>query len=195
MLFGLFVYIFICMNFVQNLFELGDIVVERSTSGKRKRIGEIIFIKEGKRTKLRLIELVPKSLSPKFSENHSRLRHFTLPIECCKKLKLSRPSKGKVIQIGDVLLSRRLGILKFGLVVGFHHPDGLYSDSWENGYNGKDIIECVEISGRSGLPRKRDQIGKIKKFELTFSQAQLCEIIPMDLNGGIRIKDYWELKR
>jgi hypothetical protein len=100
-----------------------------------------------------------------------------------------------VVQIGDVLLSRRFGILKFGLVVGFHHPDGLYSDSWENGYNGKDVIECVEISGRSGLPRKRDQIGKIKKFELTFSQAQLCEIIPMDINGGIRIKDYWELKR
>ena len=45
------------MSLDQNLFELGDIVVERGTSGKRKRIGEIIFIKEGKRTKLKLIEL------------------------------------------------------------------------------------------------------------------------------------------
>jgi hypothetical protein len=188
-------YIFILMSLGQNLFELGDIVVEKGTSGKRKRIGEIIFIKEGKRTKLKLIELIPSSLGPKYSENHSRLRYFTLPIECCKKFKSSRSKKRKVVQIGDVLLSRRFGILKFGLVVGFHHPDGLYSDSWENGYNGKDVIECVEISGRSGLPRKRDQIGKIKKFELTFSQAQLCEIIPMDINGGIRIKDYWELKR
>jgi hypothetical protein len=188
-------YIFIMMSFGQNLFKLGDIVVERSTNGSRKRIGEIVFIKEGKRTKLKLIELIPKSLSPKFSENHSRLRYFTLPIECCKKLNLSRSRKRKMIQIGDVVLSRRFGILRFGLVVGFHHPDGLYSDSWEKGYNGKDIIECVEISGRSGLPRKRDQIGKIKKFELTFSNAQLCEIIPMDINGGIRIKDYWELKQ
>ena len=178
-----------------NRFELGDIVMERSSNGKRKRIGEIIFIKEGKRAKLKLIELIPKSLSPKFSQNYSKLRYFTLPIEHCKKLKISRPQKRKVIQIGDVLLSRRFGILKFGLVVGFHHPDGLYSDSWENGYNGKDLIECVEISGRSGLPRMRDQLGKVKKFELISSQAQLCEIIPMDKNGGTRIKDYWDLKR
>ena len=55
-----------------------------------------------------------------------------------------------------------------------------------------DTIECVEVSGRSGLPRKRDPHGSIKKFAIEPSRARLCEILPMDQNGGVRIKDSLE---
>ena len=55
------------------------------------------------------------------------------------------------------------------------------------------MIECVEISGRSGLPRKRDTDGRIKKFEIGPSNAKMCEVLPMDQNGGVRIKDYYLL--
>ena len=192
----------ICVFVVVNMknkfsssFELGDIVVERNTGAGRKRVGEIVFITEGKRPKLRLIELAPRSLSPKFSGNHSRLRFFSTPPEKCRRLKVINIKKRKVFQLGDVIRHRRYGAYRFGIIVGFHHPDGLYSDSWEKGYNGKDVIECVEISGRSGLPRKRNSDGKINKFEIGPSHAKLCEILPMDQNGGVRIKDYFEFIR
>ena len=172
-------------------FELGDIVVERNTGSGRKRVGEIVFITEGKRPKLKLLELAPRSLSPKFNGNYSRLKYFSSPREKCRKLLVLNIKKIKFFQLGDVIRHRRYGVFRFGIIVGFHHPDGLYSDSWEKGYNGKDIIECVEITGRSGLPRKRDNEGQIKKFEIGPSHAKLCEVLPMDQNGGVRIKDYF----
>ena len=133
-------------------FELGDVVVERNTGVARKRVGEIVFMTEGKRPKLRLVELAPRSLSPKYNGNYSKLRYFTTPPENCRRLNIINIKKSKIFQLGDVIRHRRYGTFRFGIIVGFHHPDGLYSDSWEKGYNGKDIIECVEISGRSGLP-------------------------------------------
>ena len=179
-------------NRLSSSFELGDVVVERNTGAGRKRVGEIVFITEGKRPKLRLVELAPRSLSPKFSGNFSKLRYFSTPPENCRRLNILNIKKRKVFQLGDIIRHRRYGTFRFGIIVGFHHPDGLYSDSWEKGYNGKDIIECVEISGRSGLPRKRDSDGKITKFEIGPTHVKLCEILPMDQNGGVRIKDYFE---
>ena len=172
-------------------FELGDVVVERNTGIGRKRVGEIIFMTEGNRPKLRLVELTPRSLSPKFSGNFGRLRFFSAQHAKCRKLKVLNIRNRKIFQLGDVIRHRRNGSFKFGIIVGFHHPDGLYSDSWEKGYNGKDTIECVEIIGRSGLPRKRDTEGKVKKFEIGPAHVKICEILPMDQNGGIRVKDYY----
>lgn len=176
---------------IPNSFELGDIVVERNTGSGRKRVGEIVFITEGKRPKLKLLELSPRSLSPKFNGNYSKLKYFNSPREKCRKLLVLNIKKRKVFQLGDVIRHRIYGTFRFGIIVGFHHPDGLYSDSWEKGYNGKDVIECVEITGRSGLPRKRDNDGKIKKFEIGPKHTKLCEVLPMDQNGGVRIKDYF----
>ncbi|MEK9771942.1 MAG: hypothetical protein VW576_00105 [Opitutae bacterium] len=176
-----------------HIWQLGDIVVEKNSGFARKRVGEIVFITEGKKPKLKLLELAPRSLSPKFAGNYARLRFFNTLQENCRKLKVLNIKKRKVFQLGDVISHRRLQSFRFGIIVGFHHPDGLYSDSWEKGYNGKDIIECVEISGRSGLPRKRDADGKIKKFEIGPAHAKLCEVLPMDQNGGVRIKDYFSL--
>ena len=60
-------------------FELGDIVVEKNTGSTRKRVGEIVFISEGKRPKLKLLELIPRNLIPKFDGSFSRLRTFSSP--------------------------------------------------------------------------------------------------------------------
>ena len=67
--------------------------------------------------------------------------------------------------------------------------------SLENGYNGKDLLECVEISGRAGLPHKLDSLGQVKRFQADPKHTKLCEVLPMDKNGGVRIKDYWEIKK
>ena len=84
---------------------------------------------------------------------------------------------------------------EFGTIVGFVHPEGLYSESYEKGYNGKDHLECVEISGRAGLPRKLDPDGNPKIFITEPDKCKHCEILPMDRNGGVRIKNYWEIKK
>ena len=181
------------VNKFSKTFDLGDIVVERNPGTGKKRVGEVVFISSGKKNKLRLIELSPRSLKPKYSQNYTRLRFFSTVEDECRKLNVFNIKNKNGLQLGKVIRQLRCGSMRFGVIVGFHHPDGLVSDSWENGYNGKDIIECVEISGRSGLPRKRDKYGKIKKFELGPSQAKLCELLPMDHNGGLRIKNYWSL--
>ena len=192
LLYGTFAYIFICMSRrISYSFKVGDIVIERNTGKARKRVGEIVFISDGRRPKLKLLELSPRSLIPKFNNNHSKLLHFSLAVENCRKLRVIN-IKRNVFRLGDVIRHRCYGRVRFGIIVGFHHPDGLYSESWENGYNGKDTIECVEVSGRSGLPRKRDPHGSIKKFAIEPSRARLCEILPMDQNGGVRIKDSLE---
>mgnify|MGYP000290257121 CR=1 FL=1 len=97
-------------------------------------------------------------------------------------------------ELGDCIRYTHNGRLKFGRIIGFLHPDGLYSESYEKGYNGKDFLECVEISGRAGLPRKVNSDGHPKTFRVHSEKAKICDILPMDKNGGIRIKDYWELR-
>ena len=76
---------------------------------------------------------------------------------------------------------------RYGRIIGFLHPDGLYSNSYERGHNGKDLLECVEISSRNGLPRKILKSGQPKIFCAQPMRATICEILPMDKNGGVRI--------
>ncbi len=169
-------------------FELGDIVVERNTGNGKKRVGEIVYVTEGKRPKLKLLELMPRSLSPKFNGDFSRLKYFSSPQEKCRKLKVLGLQKRKIFHLGNVIRIRRYGTFKFGIIFGFHNPYDLYSDSCENGYNGKDTIECVEISGRPGLLDIQDPNGRVKRFCTGPEHLKICEILPMNHNGGMRIK-------
>ncbi len=171
---------------------VGDIVVERNVPGKRKRYGEITTVIEDKKPKLQIVELRQRDLTPFFKGNEQRLRLFTTQATKVRKYKPVKFKKKNDLLLGDVLRHQRNGRIRFGLIVGFRHPDGLYSESWEKGYNGKDLIECVEISGKSGLARKLDSTGNVVRFEVGPKQVKRCEILPMDKNGGFRIKDYWE---
>ena len=173
---------------------IGMIVEEISSSGKN-RLGEIVAIFGEKRKKLQILELNRHDLSPFFSSGKERLKFFTLDCERCRKLDLSRIRKPNSFLPGDVIRHSRNGRVRFGIIVGFTHPEGLYSESIEKGYNGKDLIECVEISGRAGLPQKLDSLGRVKRFTVGPNNIKICDVLPMDKNGGTRIKDYWELKR
>ncbi len=77
--------------------------------------------------------------------------------------------------IGDVVMQKSTGVKKYGVIIGFHHPDGLSSTSYENGYNGTDMIDCVEIHKR-GLERKRNLTGGLKRFVSTNKRLTLCEV-------------------
>ncbi|MEC8043648.1 MAG: hypothetical protein VX130_03550 [Verrucomicrobiota bacterium] len=175
--------------------EIGDFVMERKLTYLKRRVGEIIFIREGKRRKFELQLLNRHDLSPVNKGDLSGSRKFSLFENECKRLNMNRYQSKKTFEIGDVVRLSQFGRLKFGQIVGFVHPEGLYTDSYEKGYNGKDFLECIEISGRAGLPRKIGFDGHPKTFIATAGQLKICEVIPMDLNGGLRIKGYWDLKR
>lgn len=178
-----------------NALEIGMIVEETSSSKSDKRLGEIVAIFGDKRKKLQVLELNRHDLSPFLSHAKDRLKFFTIDSEKCRKLDLSRFRKPNSFLPGDVVRHAKNGRVRFGIIIGFTHPEGLYSESIEKGYNGKDLIECVEISGRAGLPQKLDSMGKVKRFKVGPECIKICEVLPMDKNGGIRIKDYWELKK
>lgn len=176
-------------------YELGMIVEEIALSKDKKRIGEIVAIFGEKRKKFQVLQLNRHDLSPFFNNNKDKLKFFTVESEKCRKLDLSRIRKPNSFLPGDVIRHSRNGRIRFGIIIGFTHPEGLYSESIEKGYNGKDLIECVEISGRAGLPQKLDNYGNVKRFTTGPEHIKVCEVLPMDKNGGTRIKDYWELKK
>ena len=65
----------------------------------------------------------------------------------------------------------------------FIHPDGLYSESFEKGYNGKDFLECIEVFPKQGLPRRKDSNNKPFTFLATGERSKVCVVIPMDKEG------------
>ena len=77
------------------------------------------------------------------------------------------------------------GRVRFGKIVSFVHPEGLYMTSNEKGYNGKDLIECVEINPRKGLTPKgrRGESGA----SLARTVARFAHLANGQ-NGGVRIK-------
>ena len=99
-----------------------------------------------------------------------------IPAKKCKLIDENfKFNTSTILELGDIVCKKTAGISKFGLIVGFQHPDGLLSTSYENGYNGTDLIDCVEIEKR-GLRRKRDVDGQIKKFVTTCERVSACEV-------------------
>jgi hypothetical protein len=169
-------------------FEIGERIIEKVANGKNKRIGEILFFQEGKSRKIELLQLNKHDLSP-LRNGNLELKFFRLPEDKCKRLNEWKYFKKQTFQIGDVVKHSRNGRVRYGKIVSFLHPDGLYSDSNENGYNGNDLIECVAIEGKNGLPRKLDSTGEVSRFVIGPEHLKICEILPMDDKGGIRVKD------
>jgi len=168
--------------------QVGDRIIEKKSLGRNKRIGEVVFIREGKRRKIQLVQLNNHDLSPLTNIDESRLKFFTLTENECALLDESKFLSHPKFQLGQVIKCRLSAVDKYGRIVGYLHPDGLYSDSYEKGHNGKDLLECVEISPRKGLFRKIASNGKPKIFYARPDRAKVCEIIPMNKDGGLRLE-------
>jgi hypothetical protein len=89
----------------------------------------------------------------------------------------------KTFEKGDVVQSKRGGTVRFGRIVCFVHPDGLYSTSHEEGYNGKDLLECVEIDKKPGLLQKMDSDGEPKRFQAQGKDCKIMKVITTDSKG------------
>jgi hypothetical protein len=168
---------------------VGDLVVEKRIQKNKKRIGEVIFVREGRRRKLEMVELNKHDLRPIEKGSLDGPKIFSLDETACKKLNLLRFKEKRTFRIGDVIKFTKRGRSRLGILTSFIHPDGLYSDSFEKGYNGKDFLECIEILPKNGLPRRVDEKNKPYVFLATPDHSKCCVIIPMDKEGGVRIKE------
>jgi hypothetical protein len=160
---------------------IGSYIKYREIAPARKGFGEVIgIVGFGGRLKYEIINL-NKRLKHIVDANHNfkrRLIHHTK----CKHVDIkSTIIDKKQFEIGDVVCHKRLGFKKYGAITGFLHPDDLYTSSYERGYNGVDLLDCVEIDPRSLTRRRRS--GNIVKFTSNKKYLKICEVDLWDEKG------------
>ena len=171
-------------------FVVGSRVEEKEGHNDRNRLGEICGIIDGRRGKVfELIMLNPHNLTPVIVGKLGAYRRFKLHEDRCKPLNEKKYLGKRTFRIGDVVRKSYGDFSRYSIIVNFVHPDGLMSNSHHDGYNGRDLLECIEISPRPGLQRLRDNEGKLKRFTMTSNNCKICKIKPMDNKGGMRLKN------
>ena len=165
--------------------EIGDFVRQLKAANGKKKCGEVVSILQdnvGDPT-LECIEVHPDELSP-LEKGSDGIRTFKAKRS---KLKIYTPRKTlfakKTFEKGDVIQYKRGGTVKYGRIVCFVHPDGLYSTSHEEGYNGKDLLECVEIDKKPGLLQKTGPDGEPKRFQAQSEHCKIMEVITVNAKG------------
>ncbi len=165
--------------------EIGDHVKETVASKGKKRCGEVLMIladDPGDPT-MECVEVHPDDLTP-LEKGSDGMRTFRAKKS---KLKLYTPRKQlfakKTFEKGDVVRHKRGSTIRYGRIVCFVHPDGLYSTSHEEGYNGKDLLECVEIDKKPGLLQIIGPDGEPKRFQAQGKDCKIIKVITVDSKG------------
>ena len=155
--------------------EIGCVVKARMTIPAKKILGEVVNIMPGNRPRVELI-LYDKRLKPMYSRDGVTLKRVTVDLSTCKLIdeNFLLDTSG-TFELGDIVLYRNNLRERYGVIVGFNNPDGLLTTSYEHGYNGVDLIECVEINKR-GLTRKRNIAGNIKRFSAVGNHLKKCTV-------------------
>ena len=165
--------------------EIGDFVKETVSSKGRKKCGEVLMILQdnpGDPT-FECVEVHPDELTPlekgtdglqTFKTKRSKLKHYTPRKQLFTK---------KTFEKGDVVRHKRGTTIRYGRIVCFVHPDGLYSTSHEEGYNGKDLLECVEIDKKPGLMQKIGSDGEPKRFQAQGTDCKIMNVITAKAKG------------
>ena len=155
-----------------NEIQIGSVVKFRLN--RERHVGEVFNILTGSDPGVEII-MYDKRMLPMYN------------VDNCFKMRKTKLSRCKLIDenfkfsfeenytLGDIGANKRLMKFRYGVIIGFHHPDGLSSTSYESGYNGTDMIDCVEIEKR-GLRRKRNIDGSIKRFTVTPDRLKRCEV-------------------
>ena len=129
------------------------------------------------------VEIHPDELVP-LEKGSDGMRSFRTKRS---KLKLYTPRKQlfakKTFEKGDVVRHKRGATIRYGRIVCFVHPDGLYSTSHEEGYNGKDLLESVEINKKPGLLQIIGPDGEPKRFQAQGKDCKIIKVITVDSKG------------
>lgn len=153
-------------------YEIGDLV----ESPTRNLIGEIVSFL-GDRAKSIEVIVLDKRLKPLINLE-GEFKYKKLRSELLKHFDYSKLRISQGFFLGDVIAKTNAGGDKrYGILVGFTHPDGLETSSYSNGYNGIDFLECIEITKR--MLRKRNADDTIKRFQAPNNKCEVCYV------------DYW----
>ncbi len=167
---------------------VGSRIEEIGCSQNRHRLGEICGILDDRRGRaFELILLNPHDLSPVIRGDLGSYKRFKLQENRCIRLDEEKYAGKRTFRIGDVIRKSYDTFVRYGIIVNFVHPDGILSSSHLKGYNGRDLLECVEVSRRPGLQRIRDKDGNLKRFTTSSYNCQICKLKPMDKKGGLRL--------
>ena len=153
-------------------YEIGDLV----ESPTRNLIGEIVSFL-GDRAKSIEVIVLDKRLKPLINLE-GEFKYKKLRSELLKHFDYSKLRISQGFFLGDVIAKTNAsGDKRYGILVGFTHPDGLETSSYSNGYNGIDFLECIEITKR--MLRKRNADDTIKRFQTPNNKCEVCYV------------DYW----
>lgn len=154
---------------------IGSIVKFKDSIPPRIVVGEVCgFVGSGDRLKYEII-MLDKRMNPMMHVNGSYKRR-NIPANKCKHVDVQRvKSVKRDFEIGDVVCHNRFGLRRFGVITSFINPDGLASTSYNTGYNGTDLICCVEIKPR-GLARVKDIDGNHKNFVVSNKRLKICKV-------------------
>jgi len=156
-------------------YEIGDIV----ESPTRNLIGEVVSFLRDRAKSLEVI-ILDRRLKPLINLD-GEFKYKRLRSELIKHFDYSKLRVSQGFFLGDVIAKTVGGGNKrYGILVGFTHPDGLETSSYSTGYNGIDFLECIEISKR--MARKRNADDSIKKFRTLNNKCEVCYV------------DYWGTK-
>jgi hypothetical protein len=155
--------------------EIGSVVKYRDTNARKTIVGEVCNIVGAGNTQKYEVILYDMRLKP-IMRGDGTFKRRNLKSSKCKLIDETFTfDTRRAFELGDVVCVSGHTRNKFGVIVGFTHPDGLFSTSYEHGYNGTDFIDCVEIEKR-GLRRKRDFFGKVKRFSTTGNRTKICDV-------------------
>lgn len=165
---------------LKNTIEIGSVVKYKCPTTMKVSVGEVVGI-IGQNIKYEVI-LYDMRLKPIVSAD-ARFKRKTWRADRCKLIdEKFYFTTNRSFELGDVIHKTTNFREKFGVIVGFLHPDGLYTTSYEHGYNGTDLLECVEINKR-GLRRKRDILGKVKRFTTANKNIKICDVDLWNTSG------------
>ncbi len=152
--------------------EVGSVVKFKLNS--QRHVGEVYSVLSGNVPRVEVI-MYDKRLRPMFTAD-SKYKIKKISLDKCKLIDENFTfNTSKEFSIGDVVVKKTTMGHRYGVIIGFHHPDGLFSTSHESGYNGTDMIDCVEIEKR-GLRRKRKSDGTLRRFTTLCEKLSTCEI-------------------
>ena len=162
---------------------VGDRVEEITPVNGKVRVGEIILVRDGRRRSFELIQLNPHDLEPIRRGDFAQYKRFRLTEGHCRRLNKAKYANRRTFRIGDVIRKTYLDHVRYGRIINFLHPDGLLPTSHENGYNGKDLLECVEISSKPGLLQVIQPDGEPKRFQAHGKDCKIMDVITVDSKG------------
>jgi hypothetical protein len=160
---------------LQDDIEIGSVVKYRDNNTRKTIVGEVCNIVGSGETQKYEVILYDMRLRPLMRGDGSFKRRNLKSNKCKLIDETFTFDTSKSFELGDVVCVKSTTRNRYGVIIGFVHPDGLFSTSYEHGYNGTDLIDCVEIEKR-GLRRKRDLLGKVKRFTSTSERTKICDV-------------------